>query len=254
MTLRIGINGFGRIGRCIFRIARRRPDVRVVAVNDLGDIKTLAHLLKYDSAHGNLRGQLRVDGDRIWVDDEETVFFSKSAPEELSWGEYGVDVVVESTGRFRSVQEAGRHLAGGASRVVVTAPLKGPGRTIVMGVNEQDYDPATDLVVSGASCTTNCLAPIAKVLGAHFKVRSSMVSTIHAYTSRGCLSGCPLRWSRFWTPFFRWRSRSRPKRSTPSCAMPPKRRPCRGFWITSRIRWSLATSSETPTPPSWTGC
>lgn len=183
MTLRIGISGFGRIGRCIYRIARRRPDVQVVAINDLGDIKTLAHLLKYDSAHGNLRGQLRVEGDRIWVDDEETVVFSKPAPEELPWGDHGVDVVVESTGRFRSVEQAGRHLAGGASRVVVTAPMKGPGRTIVMGVNEQEYNPATDLVVSCASCTTNCLAPIAKVLGSHFKVRSSMVSTIHAYTN-----------------------------------------------------------------------
>lgn len=183
MTLRIGISGFGRIGRCIFRIARRHPGVQVVAVNDLGDIKTLAHLLKFDSAHGNLKAKLRVDGDRIWVDDEETVVFSKSAPEELPWGEYGADVVIESTGRFRSVQEAGRHLAGGASRVVVTAPLKGPGRTIVMGVNEQDYDPATDTVVSGASCTTNCLAPVAKVLGSHFRVRSSMVSTVHAYTN-----------------------------------------------------------------------
>jgi len=183
MTVRIGINGFGRIGRCIFRIARERPDIRVVAVNDLGDARTLAHLLKYDSAHGNLQANLHTDGDRLWVNDEETVLFKKAFPDEIPWGSLGVDVVIEATGRFRKPQEAKRHLDAGAAKVVLTAPFKGEGRTIVLGVNEQDYDPATDHVVSCASCTTNCLAPIAKVLGECFPVVSSMVSTVHAYTN-----------------------------------------------------------------------
>lgn len=183
MTIRIGINGFGRIGRCIFRIAMEQPNIQIVAVNDLGDTKTLAHLLKFDSAHGNLSADLRVEGDWMWANEEKIKMLRKSEPDELLWGELGVDVVIEATGRFRKFEEAKQHINTGASKVVVTAPLKGGGKTIVMGVNEQEYDPEVDHVVSCASCTTNCLAPIAKVLGEHFGIVSSMVSTVHAYTN-----------------------------------------------------------------------
>lgn len=183
MTIRVGINGFGRIGRCIFRIARRRPDIQIVAVNDLGSPETLAHLLRYDSAHGNLRGTVHTAGDAMVVDGKDIALLRYAQPSDIPWKDYGVDVVVEATGRFRKYDQAREHLKAGIKKVVVTAPVKGGGKTIVMGVNDADYDPDNDDIVSCASCTTNCMAPITKVLGARYNVLAGMISTVHAYTN-----------------------------------------------------------------------
>ncbi|MDA8097650.1 MAG: type I glyceraldehyde-3-phosphate dehydrogenase [Clostridia bacterium] len=183
MTIRIGISGFGRIGRCVFRIARRRSNMEIAAINDLGSTDTLAHLIRHDSAHGNLRGTVLTKGDTMLVDGKEIAMFKHADPSAIPWGELGVDVVVEATGRFRKQEELLKHLTAGARKVVLTAPLKGPGRTIVLGVNEADYDPETDDVVSCASCTTNCMAPITKVLGEKYGIAAGLMSTVHAYTN-----------------------------------------------------------------------
>ncbi len=183
MTIRVGISGFGRIGRCIFRIARRRPDIEIVAVNDLGGTETLAHLLRYDSAHGNLRGTVHTVGDTMVVDGKEVALLKYAEPADIPWKAYGVDVVVEATGKFRKYDQAREHLKAGARKVVVTAPIKGGGKTIVLGVNNEDYDPDNDDVVSCASCTTNCMAPITKVLGSKYGIVSGLISTVHAYTN-----------------------------------------------------------------------
>ena len=183
MTIRIGISGFGRIGRCVFRIARRSSNMEIVAINDLGNTETLAHLIRHDSAHGNLRGTVRTEGEKMWVDDKEIAMLKQADPASIPWGELGVDVVVEATGLFRKQEQLHKHIAAGDRKVVLTAPLKGPGRTIVLGVNEVDYDPETDEIVSCASCTTNCMAPITKVLGEKYGIAAGLMSTVHAYTN-----------------------------------------------------------------------
>ena len=183
MTVRVGINGFGRIGRNFYRAARRRGlDAEIVAVNDLGSIETMAHLLACDSVHGPLGTEVSVDGDSISVGGETLRVLSVRNPEDLPWGDLGADVVVESTGIFTKREAAARHLDGGAPRVLVSAPCSGADRTFVIGVNDHDFDPATDVVVSNASCTTNCFVPMVKVLDDAFGVQRGLMTTVHAYT------------------------------------------------------------------------
>ena len=183
MTVRVGINGFGRIGRNFYRAARRRGlDAEIVAVNDLGSIETMAHLLACDSVHGPLGAEVSVDGDSISVGGETLRVLSVRNPEDLPWGDLGADVVVESTGIFTKREAAARHLDGGAPRVLVSAPCSGADRTFVIGVNDGDFDPATDVVVSNASCTTNCFVPMVKVLDDAFGVQRGLMTTVHAYT------------------------------------------------------------------------
>ncbi len=183
MTVRVGINGFGRIGRNFFRAARRRGlDAEIVAVNDLGSIETMAHLLACDSVHGPLGAEVSVDGDAILVGGETLPVLSVRNPEDLPWSDLGADVVVESTGIFTTREAAARHLDGGAPRVLVSAPCSGADRTFVIGVNDGDFDPATDVVVSNASCTTNCFVPMVKVLDDAFGVQRGLMTTVHAYT------------------------------------------------------------------------
>lgn len=183
MTVRVGINGFGRIGRNFYRAARRRGlDAEIVAVNDLGSIETMAHLLACDSVHGPLGAEVSVDGDSISVGGETLRVLSVRNPEDLPWGDLGADVVVESTGIFTKREAAARHLDGGAPRVLVSAPCSGADRTFVIGVNDHDFDPATDVVVSNASCTTNCFVPMVKVLDDAFGVQRGLMTTVHAYT------------------------------------------------------------------------
>lgn len=185
MSIRVAINGFGRIGRNVLRAARRSPDssLQFVAVNDLTDSSTLAHLLKYDSVHGRYPGTVEVSGDGLIVDGDEIRVLSRRDPADLPWRELGVDVVVESTGRFRTRELASRHLAAGASKVVISAPAKAEDITIVLGVNDHRYDPDRHHVISNASCTTNCLAPVAKVLTERFGFVRGLMTTIHAYTA-----------------------------------------------------------------------
>lgn len=180
---KIGINGFGRIGREVFRVASNNPDVEVVAINDLGDISQLAHLLKYDSIHGIFDKEVSVEGDCIVVDGKKIKVYSCPNPADIGWGEAGADIVVESTGRFTEAEKAKAHLAGGAKKVIISAPAKGEDITIVMGVNEEKYDPAQHTIISNASCTTNCLAPFAKVLQDNFGIESGLMTTVHSYTN-----------------------------------------------------------------------
>ena len=183
MTVRVGVNGFGRIGRNFFRAARRRGlDLEIAAVNDLGSIATMAHLLQHDSVHGRLDAEVVVDGDTIYVGDSALRVLSVRDPEDLPWGDLGVDVVVESTGIFTSRAAAARHLAAGTPRVLVSAPCSGADKTFVIGVNDDHFDPATDVVVSNASCTTNCFVPMVKVLDDAFGVQKGLMTTVHAYT------------------------------------------------------------------------
>lgn len=184
MTTKVGINGFGRIGRNVFRAALGRDDVKVVAVNDLTDAKTLAHLLKYDSVHGTLEAGVAVtDDNTIVVDGQLIRVFAERDPANLSWGELGVDYVIESTGRFTKRDDAAKHLEAGAKKVVISAPSKDADQMFVMGVNEEQYDPAAHHVVSNASCTTNCLAPFAKVLHESFGIKRGLMTTVHSYTN-----------------------------------------------------------------------
>jgi glyceraldehyde 3-phosphate dehydrogenase len=184
MAIRIGINGFGRIGRLVYRSGYQEKDLEFVGVNDLADVKTCAHLLKYDSVHGTLRADVKAEGDTIRVDaDKSLKVFSEKDPANLKWGALGVDFVVESTGRFTDRESAAKHLAAGAKKVMISAPGKKADATIVMGVNEQVYDPSKHHVVSIASCTTNCLAPLAKVLDEKFGISHGLMTTIHAYTN-----------------------------------------------------------------------
>ncbi|MEW6545903.1 MAG: type I glyceraldehyde-3-phosphate dehydrogenase [Bacillota bacterium] len=181
--MKIGINGFGRIGRIFFRAAYQRG-LEVVAVNDLADAPTLAHLLKYDSNYGTFGPDVRADGDTIWVGDNRVHITREKDPAQLRWGDLGVDLVVESTGRFTSGEQAVLHIdRGGAKRVIISAPAKGEDVTVVMGVNHGSYDPARHRVVSMASCTTNCLAPVAKVLDERFGLEKGLMTTCHAYTN-----------------------------------------------------------------------
>src|SRR6266571_3118963 len=183
MAVRVGVNGFGRIGRVFFRAALQEPEIEVVAVNDLADAKTLAHLLKYDSVHGILAGEVRHKGEAIFVNGREVRFCSAKDPATLPWGELGVDIVVESTGIFRDKATSSKHLQAGAKKVVITAPAKDPDITVVLGVNEQEYDPVKHALVSNASCTTNCLATVAKVLLDNFGIKRGFASTVHSYTN-----------------------------------------------------------------------
>jgi len=183
MALKVGINGFGRIGRNIMRAALAHDDFDFVAVNDLTDAATLAHLLKYDSILGNLKADIKASGDRISVDGDEFQVLATRDPATLPWKALGVDVVFESTGKFTKREDAAKHLAAGAKRVVITAPAKGPDVTVVMGVNHEAYDPAKHQIVSNASCTTNCLAPVAKVLHETFGIQKGWMTTVHAYTN-----------------------------------------------------------------------
>src|SRR5919201_5759209 len=184
MPIRVGINGFGRIGRQVVRAAKqRRADLDFVAVNDITDTKTLAHLFKYDSVHRAYRGEVRGGDGSIVVDGDEIRVFAEKDPAKLPWGDLGVDVVLESTGRFTNAEDARKHVAGGAKKVIISAPAKNEDITVVMGVNEARYDPAKHTILSNASCTTNCLVPMVKVVRDNFGfVRGSMV-TVHSYTN-----------------------------------------------------------------------
>ena len=191
MALKIGINGFGRIGRSVMRLARNRKDMEFVAINDLTDAKTLAHLLKYDSVHGPYEGSVEARDSEIVVDGKAMKVFSTKNPAEIPWKDLGVEIVVEGTGAMRDKNDASRHIQAGAKKVIVTAPMKGPDVTIVMGVNEKAYDPKNHNVLSNASCTTNCLAPIAKVLHEKFKIQKGLMTTIHSYTNDQRLMDLP---------------------------------------------------------------
>ena len=183
MTTRVGINGFGRIGRNFFRAALEQgADIEIVAVNDLTDNKTLAHLLKYDSITGRFQGEVSYDDEGIVVDGKHIKVLAQRNPADLPWGELGVEVVVESTGFFTDGEKAKAHLDAGAKKVVISAPAKNVDGTFVMGVNEDKYDGATMNIVSNASCTTNCLAPLAKVLKENFGIERGIMTTIHSYT------------------------------------------------------------------------
>jgi glyceraldehyde 3-phosphate dehydrogenase len=185
MALRVGINGFGRIGRPVFKIAQEKfgKDAEIVLINDLTDPKTLAHLLKFDSTYGRYDKDVQAKDHSIVVDGKEIQICAETKPENIKWGEYGVDVVIESTGRFTNKEAAMGHVLGGAKKVVISAPAKNEDITIVMGVNEDKYDPEKHVVISNASCTTNCLAPVAKVLHENFGIVKGLMNTIHSYTN-----------------------------------------------------------------------
>ncbi|PRH78421.1 type I glyceraldehyde-3-phosphate dehydrogenase [Streptomyces solincola] len=184
MTIRVGINGFGRIGRNYFRaVLEQGADVEVVAVNDLGDTATTAHLLKYDTILGRLKAEVSHTEDSITVDGHTIKVLSERNPADIPWGELGVDVVIESTGIFTKKADAEKHIAGGAKKVLISAPAKDEDITIVMGVNQDSYDPAKHHVISNASCTTNCVAPMAKVLDENFGIVKGLMTTVHAYTN-----------------------------------------------------------------------
>jgi len=183
MAVKIGINGFGRIGRLVYRAAYENPDAEIVAINDLADAKTNAHLLKYDSVHGIFPGNVEVKDGNIVVDGKTIKVFSEREPQAIPWRDMGVDIVIESTGVFTAADKASGHLTAGAKKVIITAPAKGEDLTIVMGVNEGSYDPAKHNIVSNASCTTNCLAPVAKVVNDNFKIMKGLMTTVHAYTN-----------------------------------------------------------------------
>jgi glyceraldehyde 3-phosphate dehydrogenase len=191
MALKLGINGFGRIGRVLFRATWGTPDVEIVAVNDLTDAATLAHLLKYDSVHGIFGAEVLPKGDRFFVNGKPVRVLAQKDPGSLPWRELGVDVVVESTGLFVDRAAAGKHLEAGARKVVITAPAKDPDVTVVLGVNEESYDAAHHHIVSNASCTTNCLATVTKVLLDRFGVRRGYCTTVHAYTNDQSIQDFP---------------------------------------------------------------
>ncbi len=194
MSVRVGINGFGRIGRNVFRAAKAKavaPDIEWVAVNDLTDAKTLAHLLKYDSILGPYPGTVELEGDTLIIDGQPLKVLADTDPAALPWGELGVDVVIESTGRFNSRDAAAKHLDGGAQKVIITAPATGADVTVVLGVNFDAYDPERHHVISNASCTTNCLAPVAKVVHEAIGIRHGLMTTIHAYTADQNLQDLP---------------------------------------------------------------
>lgn len=183
MTIKIGINGFGRIGRNILRLAVMRDDVEVVFINDLTDAPMLAYLLKYDSVHGVFPGEVSSDANNLFVNGKKIPVSSKRDPEQINWKDYAVDVVIEATGMFRNREGAEKHIAAGAQKVIVSAPGKNLDLSVVMGVNETAYDKSKHHIVSNASCTTNCLAPVAKVLHESFGIKRGLMNTIHAYTN-----------------------------------------------------------------------
>ncbi len=183
MTVKVGINGFGRIGRLFFRASYGKGNFEVVAINDITDAKTLAHLLKYDSVMKRFEGEVGFGEDYLEVNGKKIKVFSNPDPASIPWEEYGVEIVVESTGRFRERVKASKHLRGSVKKVVISAPAKEPDITIVMGVNEKDYQPDKHHIISNASCTTNCFAPTLKVLDENFKVLHAFMTTVHSYTN-----------------------------------------------------------------------
>ena len=183
MAVKVGINGFGRIGRIVFRAALNNPNVDIVAINDLTDANMLAHLLKYDTVHGILNEEVTVDGDSIVVAGQKIKVIAERDPAQIPWAELGAEVVVESTGRFTKRADAAKHLEGGAKKVIISAPATDEDITIVMGVNHEKYDASKHDVISNASCTTNCLAPFAKVLNEKFGIKRGMMTTVHSYTN-----------------------------------------------------------------------
>jgi len=182
MSIKLGINGFGRIGRMVLRAALKHPDVDVVAINDLTDSETMAYLLKYDSVHGQLNMNVKAQKDSIEIDGKSITIRSVKDPEKIGWSDLGVDIAAECTGIFRDRDGASKHLISGARKVIISAPAGDPDITIVMGVNSHQYDPRQHHIISNASCTTNCLAPVAKVLLENFGLRSGLMTTIHSYT------------------------------------------------------------------------
>jgi len=183
MAVKVGINGFGRIGRNIYRTAIGDPDIDFVAINDLTDTKTLAHLLKYDSVLGNLDHEITATENGIKVENDEFRVFSQRDPAAIDWESVGAQIVIESTGIFTKAEDARKHLRGSVKKVIISAPAKNEDITIVLGVNEEKYDPAAHNIISNASCTTNCLAPLAKVVHEKFGIRSAQMTTIHSYTN-----------------------------------------------------------------------
>ncbi|HSU90444.1 MAG TPA: type I glyceraldehyde-3-phosphate dehydrogenase [Sporolactobacillaceae bacterium] len=191
MAIKIGINGFGRIGRMFLRAALTKKEVEVIAVNDITDAPTLAHLLKYDSIHGVLKHEVKAEGGHIFLDGKQLQVLAERDPAKLPWGKLGVQVVVESTGLFTARDKAALHLSAGAKKVVISAPADGVDVTLCLGVNQDSYDPKKHDVISNASCTTNCLAPIAKVLHEKFVIGHGLMTTIHSYTSDQMLQDGP---------------------------------------------------------------
>jgi glyceraldehyde 3-phosphate dehydrogenase len=183
MAIKVGINGFGRIGRNVMRTALGDAEIDFVAVNDLTDTKTLAHLLKYDSVMGNLHHDISADGDTIKVDGDSFKVFSEKDPSLIDWESVGAEIVIESTGRFTNAEDAKKHLRGSVKKVIISAPAKGEDVTIVLGVNDEMYDAAKHNIISNASCTTNCLAPVAKVIHEKFGIKNALMNTIHSYTN-----------------------------------------------------------------------
>ena len=183
MGIKVGINGFGRIGRNVLRASLNDDELEFVAINDITNTETLAHLLKYDSVLGNLREPVSVNGNTIQVGSRTVTVLAERDPAALPWGELGVDVVFESTGLFTKRADASKHLAAGAKKVIITAPAKEPDLTVVLGVNDEQYDAGRHQIISNASCTTNCLAPVAKVLHDSFRLRRGWMTTVHAYTN-----------------------------------------------------------------------
>ncbi len=183
MSIKVGINGFGRIGRNVFRSCLGNKEIDFVAVNDLTDTKTLAHLLKYDSIMGNLENEISASENSIRVDGDEFKVFSERDPSAIDWSSVDADIVIESTGKFTKAEDARKHLGGTVKKVIISAPAKGEDITIVLGVNEGMYDPANHNIISNASCTTNCLAPVAKVIHEKFGIKNALMNTIHSYTN-----------------------------------------------------------------------
>ncbi|ULA63698.1 MAG: hypothetical protein LZF86_110397 [Nitrospira sp.] len=183
MAIRVGINGFGRIGRNVLRASLKDPALAIVAINDLTDAKTLAYLLKYDSVHGTLDATVEAKENQILVDGKPITVLAIKDPKELPWKDLNVDVVIESTGRFTDREGAGKHLSAGAKQVIISAPASDPDVTIVLGVNDETFDPNSHRIISNASCTTNCLAPVAKVLLENFGIKHGIMTTIHSYTN-----------------------------------------------------------------------
>ncbi len=186
MAVKVGINGFGRIGRLVYRAGMNNSNFEFVGVNDITDARTLAHLLKYDSVHGVLNSDIKAEKDKILVDGKQTLVFAEKDPSSLPWKDLGVELVVESTGKFRDGASAKKHIDAGAKKILISAPAKEsdvPVKTVVLGVNEKDFNPKNDHILTIGSCTTNCLAPIAKVLNDNFGIKQGFMTTIHAYTN-----------------------------------------------------------------------
>lgn len=183
MATKIGINGFGRIGRLVFRVMLERDDFEITAINNPSGAETAAYLAKYDTVHGRLEKDIRVEGDDLLIDGHRIHVFHDRDPENLKWEDYGVQMVIESTGKLKDHESAGKHIHGTVRKVIITAPGKDDDATLVMGVNENSYNPETDHIISNASCTTNCLAPVVKVLNETFGIRRGMMTTVHSYTN-----------------------------------------------------------------------